>query len=283
MKIKDFGKSSGKKTIKIISNNEVDMKTKIISGILIICVSFMVFYSCQKDNGSPTSPSNFSAKGSDYCPFNSGNIVYVKISGSSAIYDSLGNITSTTQISNQAYSGSLGTSAMVNNMLSYPVYYYNRNNSSTRAGYLTNNSGEIIGFTNSNNDPNLTLLPANLTIGMEWIVNPQSSTNEQIKGKIIEALDSYTNSTGNSYQNVINLNLSLKDSTIATNIITGGYDKEYERIICDANLYFAKGIGIVGATLNNYERIQKVNYRSGTYTYNFYKRQQTNGVCGVSN
>lgn len=259
------------------------MRVKIISIIIITCISFMVFYSCQKDNSNPTSPSNFSAKGSDYFSLTSGRSINVKISGNTTVFDSLGNIVKATQINNQVGGGSIGTSAMVNNMLSYPIYYYNDNNSGTRAGYLTNNNSEIVGFTNSNNDPNLTILPANLTIGMEWIVNPQSSSNAQIKGKLIEALDNYTNSAGNSYQNVINLFLSLKDSVSVTNPVTGGYDKEYERIIGDANIYFAKGIGIVGGKLNNYERIKKINYRSGTYKYNFYKRQQTNGVSGVTN
>jgi len=259
------------------------MRTKLIFKLLVICISLLIFQACQKDSDNPTSSSNLSGKGTDYLPISSGKLLSAKVSGTTSDYDSLGNVTDFTQVNNQTYTCSIGASTVIRNMISYPIYYYNNNNRSTLGGYLSNDNDEIIGFTKSYNDPEGIILPSELTIGKEWIVNPQSPPAKQIKAKYLESFDSFTNSTGNSYKNVINIHIAFIDSTNSKNYFSNGYNITYLKTIIDANIYLAQGIGIIGAKLNNSEQISKTNYKWGTYTYNYYKRQITTGTVGAIN
>lgn len=256
------------------------MKSKVISGLLIVCISVVVFYSCSKDSSNPTDPSNFSAKGTDYFPISSGKILSGVISGSTTVYDSLGKVTAFDQLNNQTFSGSIGASTVIRNMTANPIYF-NERNSSQLGGYITNNNGEIIGFDKSFNSPTIILLPSDLKIGKEWIANPQSPVNAQIKFKLTEVLNNFTNSAGKTFQTTINILVSYKDSTGGTEYYYGYPYKWYEKTSFNGNLYLSKGVGIVGVRLNDYEDIIKENYNSNSYRINNYKKTKANGSIGI--
>lgn len=258
------------------------MRTKVISGLLIICISVLAFYSCSKDSSNPTDPSNFSAKGTDYLPISSSSIHNAQISGTKTEYDSLGNVTNFYQINNQTYSGSIGTSTIINNMNASPIFFYD-NNMARLAGYLSDNNGGVIGFSNSSQSQSVTILTSDLYVGKEWIVNPQSPIHEQIKLKLLEVLNSFTNSSGKTFQNTINLSVSYKDSVGGTEYYSGFPYRWYEKTSFNGNLYLSKGVGIVGAKLNDYEDIIKQNYNSTSYKFNNYKKTKANGAVGIIN
>ncbi len=260
------------------------MRTRLIYSVLFTCFSLFVFYGCSKDSSNPTAPSNFSAKGAEYLPLTSGKILNAKVSITSTDYDSLGNVTNYNQINNQIYSGSIGAATLIRNVTANPIYYYDKkHNLSKLAGYLTNNSDEIIALAISQNSPNFTILPTEIKIGTEWIVDPQSSPRNQVKVKLTEVLENYTNSAGISFQNVIKLNITYKDSTGETNQWSDEYWMRYQKEVLNANIYLSKGIGIVGIKLNNFEKIIKEVYISKSYSYNYYYRSETNGELGITN
>ncbi|RJQ65092.1 MAG: hypothetical protein C4517_00670 [Stygiobacter sp.] len=258
------------------------MKKEVVSLAILICISSFYFYSCSKDSSSPTSSSNFSGKAVDYFPISSGKIINMRIQAGSTVFDSLGNATNFTQINNESYSCTLGGSTVVRNMNANPLFG-SYNNSSTLLGYFAILNGDIIGFSHSSSDPTATILASDLTIGKEWVANPQSPFNRQVKVKLIEALNNYTNSAGQSFNNVINLYISYKDSSNEYHSFSYGSEQKYSKIVVDANLYFAKGIGIVGAKLNNSDQTKKVISKFGPSRRISYRREKTSGMVGIIN
>lgn len=257
------------------------MKVKVTNLLLTAIVSMFVFYACAKDSSNPassTGDSAFSGKGSDYFPLSAGKTISLKVSGSSSEYDSLGNITSSSQISNQTAGCSMGPSATVKNLLSFPIIFNNK----VSDAYFAHNNDEVDVFGSEVGSLSAVILPASLSTGKEWTMFAYSFLSP-LKGKLTEALNSYTNSAGTTYQNVINVAVVYKDSLIVSQTYTDGYDKEYTKIIFDANIYFAKGVGIIGARLNDLNYISKVNYKSGAYTRNAYKHVKANGTCSAVN
>jgi len=257
------------------------MKEKILSLFFVFTVLSLFFVGCKKDDSNPVSDSNFSGKSSDYLPISSGKILNAKVSGSTTEYDSLGRVTDFSQISNETYSGTIGASTFIRNMNANPVFG-NDKGESKLVGYLSNNNGDIIGFDNNSNSESVIILPAELTVGKEWIVNPQSPVNKQFKVKLVKFLNSFTNSAGKTFQNTINISVTYKDST-------GGIENNewysgswYEKEFINGNIYLAKGIGIVGAKVNDYEYVEKSNYHDtyGNY-YNYYKKTKANGEVGI--
>jgi hypothetical protein len=260
------------------------MKTKLTFELLIVCMVFLFCNSgCNKDSSNPASSSISTGKGSDYFPISSGKILSATISGTATVYDSLGNATNLTQISNQTYNGSFGSSTIIRNMNSNPVFYY-INNSSQLVGYLSNSNGDLVGFDQHSSNPIVTIIPSDISVGKEWIINPQSSPSQQVKVKIIESLNTYKNSVGITYQNVINLYITYKDSAGSTYYYDqNNYYKYYTKNVSDGNIYFAKGIGFVGAKLNNYDEIKKAYEKYNSNIYNYYQRTKVTGEMGTTN
>jgi len=260
------------------------MKAKLPFELLIICLIFSFCTSgCNKDSSNPASSSNFNGKGSDYFPVSSGKILSATISGTATVYDSLGNAINFNQITNQTYSGSFGSSTTIRNMNANPIFYF-VNNSSQLAGYLANSNGDLVGFDQHSSNPIVTIIPSDISVGKEWIINPQSSPSQQIKVKIIESLNTYKNSVGITYPNVINLYITYKDSVGSTYYYDqNNYYKWYTKDVSDGNIYFAKGIGFVGAKLNNYEEIKKAYQKYGSNIYNYYQRTKVTGIMGATN
>ncbi len=254
------------------------MRTKIFHLLFIFIIALFSFYGCKKDESNPVNNSNFSAEGSDYLPVTSGKILNVKVSGSTTVYDSLGSVISFTQISDENYNGTIGALVFIRNMNANPIFGNDKGKSNLIC-YISNNNGEIVGF--YKNSQNFIILPSELTIGKEWIANPQSPVNEQIRVKLVETLNSFTNSAGKVFQNIINLSVTSIDSLGGTNYYNDGssYIWYYKKLL-NGNIYLSKGIGIIGIKLNAYEETEKGNY-STLGEYNYYKRTKVNGVIGI--
>ncbi|MHB9011449.1 MAG: hypothetical protein ACYC49_04400 [Ignavibacteriaceae bacterium] len=258
------------------------MKNKYVLLLSIIIITVILFnFGCKNQSNNPLSPANFTGSGQDYFPVTSNKQVSIKVSGSATLYDSLGRVTNMQQISGQTYSGYFGTTSDFKNMNATPVYAYNNNGNSTIIGFYSNNNGEIVGTDNNPSGSIVTLLPNQLNINDVWIVNPQSPVNQQVQIKLIEALDNYTNSAGKSYSNVINLLITYNYNDSTNYSGNGYYYYSYSKEAGSINLYLAKGIGIIGATLNNFEEIYKYNEVYSNNFYSSYSRAELNGTAGV--
>jgi len=256
------------------------MKANILSLFFVLIIASLFFAGCKKDDSNPINDSNFSGKGSDYLPISSGKILNAKVSGSTTEYDSLGRVIAFSQISNETYNGTIGVSTFIRNMNANPIFGNDEGNSEL-IGYLSNNNGEIIGFDNNTNSQAAVILPAELTVGKEWVVNPQSPLNEQFKVKLVEFLNSFTNSAGKTFQNTINILVTYKDSTGGIENYGWYFGSWYEKKSIKGNIYLAKGIGIVGAKVNDYEYVGKSNYHNTFGDYNYYKKTKANGEVGI--
>lgn len=247
-------------------------------SIIIIIIIFSNL-GCKNQSNNPLSPSNFTGSGQDYLPVIANKQLSIKVTASSTQYDSLGRVTDMQQIAGQTFKGYFGSMTFLKNMNATPVFGFDNNDNSHIIGYYSNSNGNILG---TNNDPSgtiVTLLPNELKINDEWVANPQSPANQQIKIKLKEALDNYTNSAGNSYSNVINLSITL-NYTDSTNNHINGYYYSYTKQAANINLYLAKGIGIIGSTLN-FEEIIKYNEVYNGNSYSSYSRIELNGTAGV--
>lgn len=250
--------------------------------LLLVLITLFSINGCKNDESNPVDNTSFTAKGSDYFPIFSGKILNAKVSGSVTEYDSLGRVTDFTQISNEIYSGSIGDPTLIVSWISNPIFG-NDNGENKLIGYVSNNNGEIIGFDNKGNKEYVVILPTELTIGKEWVVNPLSPNDEQFKIKLVETLNSFTNSAGKTFQNIINIAINYKDSTGGTENTQWYYGNWYEKMFISGNIYLAKGIGIVGVKINDSEYIEKSNYHyysNNTY-YNYYKKTKASGEMGI--
>ena len=241
---------------------------KIFNHLVFFIFILLVFSGCKKNESNPVNDTGSSTHGSDYLPLTSSQVFNGSVSGSETVYDSLGNITDFSQISNQIYSGTFGVLSVIRGMDAIPVFA-NDNNHSKLVGYLSNNNGEIIGIDKNATSDLALILPDELEVGKEWIANPQSPASEQCKVKLVEFLGSFTNSAGKTYQNVINLSFTYKDSV--------AYYYYYHTRDIQGNLYLAKDVGVVGAKTNNYEEVEK----QYSQFYSYYKRTKVVGQIGI--
>ncbi len=75
-------------------------------------------------------------------------------------------------------------------MTAYPIFG-NDNNKSSFLCFLASNNDEIMGFDELQNSQIVVALPNNMSIGQEWIANPQDPTNQQYKIKLVENLKKF--------------------------------------------------------------------------------------------
>ena len=231
---------------------------------------------CKNDSSNPVNEINFSGQGADYQPLVAGRAFSAKITGTLSDYDSLGNLMEYSQMTNQSYTGNFGVFSNVRNLNVLSVYA-NENGRNELICYLNSNNGSITGFGKNPINPIGLILPSNLEVGQEWVVNPASPPSKQFKIKFIEALNSFANSAGNTFQNTINLHFIFSDSTVDN---SNYYNQYYTRKV-DANVYLAKEVGVVGVKVNNYQEVVSLHYY-GLYTYDYYIKRIVNGEISLS-
>ena len=248
---------------------------KIILNLFVfLFIVLLVFSGCSKNESNPVNNTGSSAHGSDYLPLTSGQTFSGSVSGSQTVYDSAGNITDFSQINNQIYTGTFGVSSVIRGMNATPVFG-NDNNHSKLVGYLASNNGEIIGIDKNASSDLALILPDELEVGKQWIANPQDPANQQCKVTLVEFIGSFTNSAGKTYQNVINLAFTYKDSV--TEYYYGGY-YYYDTKSMQGNLYLAKGIGVVGAKTDGCEEVEGW---FSQYYGNYYQKTKVVGQIGI--
>jgi len=212
-------------------------------------LSFLFFvislYSGCKKNDESTDPVDQSlakSSESDYLPIKPNQTVAGTLNASISIYDSSNNLTSSKVVQGQEVKGLFGEVTTVKNMTVLPVLGYSSEYKRyILEGYLFNNNGELQGVNKSSNpnDLNGLILPKEFTIGQEWTVNSVKSDVPSVKVKAIEAVKNYVTSVGNSYSDVVRLEVSFVDSSYGQLITFLG------------SIYLAKGKGIVEADVDN--------------------------------
>jgi hypothetical protein len=243
------------------------MQNELKNLLLINLLVIFSIYGCLNNN-NPINNSNFTAPASDYFPLSPSQVTNAQVSGSVTRYDSTG-VVSFLQISDKKYSLQITASTIIRGMVAHPVFEIN-NGRSKLAGYLSNSGNWIVGFERDTSSHTIIVLPQIFTVGKEWVINPGSPSDEQLKCKIAGAFDSYTNSVGKTYSSVVDLLVTHKDSLS----FEGSFGSAYHTTSVVGNIYLAKGVGIVGATLDDYEQIYK--------SYFDYGRISASGTMGVT-
>jgi hypothetical protein len=268
------------------------MKTHVSLFLLIGLLSMLMFsWGCNKDSTTaPTDTASISGSGSDYFPLTGNQTIIGKATGQTVIYDSLGNIVQSQAISQQQVKGYIGTATTVGGLQAYPLYSYQSDGTtlSSTNSFIAQNSQAIVGFgSNASISQLVTALPAELKVGKTWTANPTDPLNKEVTLQIVANKTTYTNSAGQTYSNVIDVNATMSDSTLTTtNYYYGpGFNYSIVSIIkkkVNADIYFAKGIGFVDIQLNQYEEMEKDTY-GGLFSGSYYSRKSTTGTLGRSN
>ncbi len=264
----------------IIKNGVImNRKCTLIFSVTVILMIFISF-GCKK-NDNPVDSGSFTGNAQDYFPSTANQQIDAVVSGTVTYYDSLNGVTSMQEITNQDVKCYLGSLTVFRGLNAIPVFGYDNNGNENLAGYFANSNGDIVATDKNPNSYIATILPKQLTINDEWIINSQSSLNRQTHVKLVEALEKYTNSAGNSYSNVIHLYVSYNDSTgYYYSYGSGSYYSGYETQNGICNVYLAKGIGLVDIKLNNFTDISKWVYVSSGYNYSGYTKESVNGSVG---
>ena len=247
--------------------------------ILLCCVG------CKKDSGpAANDTATLSGSGSDYFPVANNQTFIGKATGQSISYDILGNVMQSQSINQQEVKGWMGGATTVAGMQAYPLFALNTNGttSSSSSSFIAQSNQGILGLLGSTTIQTVTVIPAEISIGTKWIVNPSDPLHKQISLQITDSKSSYTNSTGKTYSNVIKVNGVLSDSTSET------WNGWISYLIItvkkgSADLYFAKGIGLVDIQLNNYEEKEIYYYGSTSGVPAFYNRTIRSGTLGKTN
>lgn len=255
------------------------MKTKVRYLTILFIVTLFTFYSCDK-NENPVDNNNLSGKGSDYFPITAGKVITAKVSGTATEYDSMGVVTEFKQITNEVHNGNFGATTFIRNMNANP-FFGNDDGEMKLVGYLFNNNGEIIGFGDDDNNDIIIILPSELSVGKEWVVNPQNPINEQLKLKIIESKNSFTNSAGKTFSNTINISVVFKDSISKTETYFNYTKVKFEKVSIVGNIYIAKGVGIVGAKVVDFEAEEREYVYEFGLTRSSYKKMKATGEMGI--
>ena len=220
-----------------------------LSAFLILAV--MTFGSCTsnsstQDNGST---GTLDTRGADYLPIALNQVVSGHVRGVSKKYDINGSLTGMDSIDQDRTAFVMG-SAMLLGLPGFSIAAYDDH------GAITNRGGPtgFVAISNDNvyaSDHDATdkalVLPAVLSDGLTW--NPDSHGDPIYKVTMTSHLASFTNKNGNIYQNVIQLQGSLTDST---NHFYGS-STDIQVVNIGATIYLAKGVGFVEVDVDRYD------------------------------
>ncbi len=267
------------------------MKAKIykmaVSGILI---SFLlVNFGCKKNSSTGNDNSQISGNGSDYFPLTGNEIYAGRATYQFTTYDSTGKPVENQTAAGQEVKGYTGNAQIAAGLQVYPLYYYGKDTiTSESAGIALAQSNQSLiamevwtSWTGqlTTSGQFVTLLPADIAMGTQWVANPSSPLREQVTLKITESKSTYTNSAGETYSNVIGVSASYSDSTTSSDSnswydYAGNYwsshSAEFTSLKSNGEVYFAKGVGIVDVKINQLESVDKWTEVDSEYFYNTY-------------
>lgn len=249
---------------------------KLVTGIFI---SAMLFAGCDnedkinnEDELSSEEKAKMTFKGSDFMSLSTGKSMTFVAEGTSKVYDSLGILKNSSTIANEEMKLSVGVGQTVKSVFAYPLHYI-KAKSSDIAAYMSVSNSSLLGLDLSSNSEPYILLPADFKIGKEWTVNPQNSSNDQVKLKLLDYLSSYSNKAGNKYSNVLKIELTHTGKSEYSYYYSWspGYfyaDTTKETRKISGYMYYAKNEGLVEVAITNLD-VESRNvyiYRNGTVT-----------------
>ncbi|HET6401239.1 MAG TPA: hypothetical protein VFH95_07545 [Candidatus Kapabacteria bacterium] len=213
-------------------------------------LAFLLFASCSNNTtpGSNNNNSNGSTiYGANYFPLTDNTALPGHISGTITHLDTNGNVTGTDEI-DQDYNASIGFVETHDGQNVHPIYGSDGGSPVAYGGIL---DSEVFAMNHYINSGAATILPQSMRIGQSWTPYPQMRMSCQ--ARLVQRLSQFTNKGGTSYSDVLQVSVtyldSLRDSE-QTNFGPYIYEKKYS---ANADLYFAKGIGLVEADVHNYE------------------------------
>ncbi|MBN8706908.1 MAG: hypothetical protein J0L62_13610 [Bacteroidetes bacterium] len=242
---------------------------KHVMGILI---SVVLVAGCDnEDNVNSDEKANMTFKGSDFMSVSAGKSMSFIASGTSTNYDSLGIVTSSFTASNEELKMTIGTGEIIQSVLAYPLNQVKENSLETIA-YLAINNASVLGYDGSSEGQPVILLPSEFKIGKEWIANPQRSSDEQVKLKLVDYLSSYTAKSGTKFSDVLKIELTHTGKSEYTYFYSWSLNNFYSDTTTFTQkvsgfIYYAKNGGLVEAVLTNLDvQSRNVNiYRNGNY------------------
>lgn len=265
---------------------ETRKRAKVATGIAILLVLFVS--GCNKSSGTSTDSSQASGSGADYFPLSGNQTLSGKVTYQVVAYDSTGQVTGSYAVTGQDMKGYIGAPVTSGNIQGYPLYGYAQDGKTLMPSEVTAvQQNQSVVFV-AQPGQNITMLPKDLSVGTEWVANPFSPPDEQLTLKITEVKPSYVNSAGSTYSDVIVVSASFSDSLVTPNDYRydGGssywysyHDTTFVEIVAGVELYFARGIGLVEATLSHYDVTDRSSWSDSSYnTYNSPQLQISSGT-----
>ncbi len=220
---------------------------KTSSFIILTAVSILIaalYWTCN----NPVSPAILAGITKDYMPEIKNKQMDVIYSGAATQYDTSGNVEYQTQVVDTQSVCYFGGDTTVNFISGIPIYTYDYSHRPMFACMYKYNSGELWGIDKKTNIM-IKILPAGLILNKEWDNHINASEAGTIHFKVADKLNNYVNAEGNSYNDVIDLQVSYEESTSS---LYDGYSYSlysYDSTSYVYNIYLAKNIGPVGAKL----------------------------------
>jgi hypothetical protein len=184
------------------------------------------------------------------------------VKGIIAYSDQYGNVYQSDEV-DRDYDAALGSNETRLGSNVYPVLAFD----TTGVGY---NNGAAVAYAGILNStviamnqfgPNYaTIFPQSITVGQSWTPYPLVIRMNQVT--FVQHLTQFTSQGGNSYSDVIKLNVIYLDSTFDS---TYGFYSQDIKYSANVDLYLAKGTGIVEADVNNYNYSNFSDYQGSIY------------------
>ncbi|MGE5681710.1 MAG: hypothetical protein ACM34K_12605 [Bacillota bacterium] len=251
------------------------MKKTLAACSLLFILSLTI--GCKKDDNSNNPQDKVTVKGENYFPLSAGMTIKAKVTGTMSAYDSTGKLVYSEGFNDQVFSALIGNQTQFEQKNVFPLLGYdNKKQEYVLAGYFFNNGGEIIGLNQLLSDPDAVLLPKEISVGQEWKISNLRLNSPALHIKLIEILDNYTDSQSRKYTDVINLSISSSDSS--STYSQGSYRLSQENLT--ANLYLAKGKGIIELKLND-TAVSKYSYNYSGVNQTSYTKIVSTGVGTV--
>ncbi len=225
-------------------------------------LSFLLFASCS-NNSSTGSNNNTNSgtaiNGGAYVSLSDNLQILSHIKGNVTSYDDSGNVDRVDGY-DRDFQGMFGSQQVYRGLIGRPVSWLNSNSQEQGTTALvgsTADTGEVYGFNifYQNSSQMAIILPQNLIVGQTW--EPCAAVEPiQCLLTLKQRMNTYTNTGGTTYSDVLQVYATYLDSS------GGGSAGDYRvvKTVGAANLYFARGLGIVEGDIINYEELDSSNF-----------------------
>ena len=201
--------------------------------------------SCHSSTG-PQAPTVYSAQ--DYSPFVDNEVISARVVGSKTNFGTEGNLLGIDQF-DQITTALLGTHLVLHGKIVYPVFANDLNkqpfNDGYPVGYIGADTSGVYGF-NAIDPDRGTILQSRFSTDNSWTAIPSLLPRRNAQLNLVQHFDNFLDTvSGHVYPNVLKIHAVYADSSLGGN--------SYFREVGEAYLFFASGIGFIGAELLNFE------------------------------